>query len=115
MLMAATATRRDLGGRQPGSTTFSAPSFVQHELNEDDPPRESKHQESPAKKPRLKALLVQTAPAADPAQPLAFHLRTDDAAPSVFLAPLRADAEPGPRREDPVLHLHPGQAPPHAA
>lgn len=114
-LMAMTANRRDFGGKQQDSTTVSAPGIVQHELSEDDPPREPKHQESPAKKPRLKALLVQTTPVADPARSLAFHLRTGDAAPAVSLAPLRADTETGPRREDPVLRLHPGQAPPRAA
>jgi hypothetical protein len=105
------APRRDSSEHQVG-TTFAEPGFTQHGMSEDDPPREPKHQESPAKKPRLKALLVQTTPATDPKQRLAFHLISGDAAPTPRLAPLHAEHEPGSPRKDPVLHLHPGQAPP---
>lgn len=105
----AAAPRRDSNEHQ-GATSFAEPAFAQHELSEDDPPREPKHQESPAKKPRLKALLVQTTPAADPGP--AFYLRSDDVTPTLHLVPLQAELQLGSRREDPVLRLHPGQAPP---
>ncbi|CAN7202845.1 hypothetical protein LJR143_000506 [Pseudoxanthomonas sp. LjRoot143] len=108
----ASAPRRDSSERQ-STATFAEPSFVHHELSEDDPPREPKHQESPAKKPRLKALLVQTPPATDPKQALAFYLCSGDAVPTPRPALLHTEPEPRSRREDPVLRLHPGQAPPH--
>ena len=110
----AAAPRRDSTERQ-STATFAEPAFAHHELSEDDPPREPKHQESPAKKPRLKALLVQTTPATDPEQPLAFYLCSGEAAPTQRPALLHTEAEPRSRREDPVLHLHPGQAPPRRA
>ncbi|WP_157074089.1 hypothetical protein [Pseudoxanthomonas mexicana] len=107
----ATAFRREISEQQ-GATAFAESAFVQHESGEEDPPQKPKHQESPAKKPRVKALLVHTTPAADPKQPLAFYRCSDDVAPTPHLLPLRADAEPRSRRKDPVLRLHPGQAPP---
>lgn len=110
----AAAPRRD-SNEQQRAATFVEPAFAHHEMSEEDPPQEPKHQESPAKKPRLKALLVQTTPAADPEQPLAFHLCSGDAAPTPHLAPLPVEPEAGLRREDPVLRLHPGQAPPRRA
>lgn len=110
----ASSPRRDSSERQ-STATFAEPSFVHRELSEDDPPREPKHQESPAKKPRLKALLVQTTPAADPKQVLAFYLCSGDAAPTPHLSRLHAEPEAASRREDPVLRLHPGQAPPRHA
>jgi len=107
---AATTARRDSSGSTAAASAGSA--FSQHELSEEDPPREPRHQESPAKKPRLKALLVHTAPTTDPAQPLAFHLCLVAANPTPHLVQLHAEPVSCARREDPVLRLHPGQAPP---
>ena len=112
MLISAAAAPRRAGSESQGSMAFAEPTHLHHELSDGDPPREPKHQESPAKKPRLKALLVQTTPATDPTQPLSFHMRPDDAALVSHLAPLRAAPELRSRREDPALRLHPGQAPP---
>jgi len=112
MLLGMTASRRAGMDELLGTVSVSGASFVEHELSEDDPPPEPKHHESPAKKPRLKALLVQTAPATDPKQPLAFHLSSEESAPASHVAPMHVEPEPSARRKDPVLRLHPGQAPP---
>lgn len=109
MLISVAAAPRRAGSESQGTMAFAEPAFIHSELSEDDPPRDLKHRESPAKKPRLKALLVHTTAATDPALPLSFQARPGGAALS---APLPAAPEPRSRREDPALRLHPGQAPP---
>jgi len=113
VLISAAAAPRRAGSESQATMAFSGPAFVHGELRDGDPPREPKHQESPAKKPRLKALLVQTSAATDPTPLLSFHIRLGDAALVSRLAPLPVAPRPRSRREDPVLRLHPGQAPPH--
>lgn len=112
MVMSVATLPRRGGSDHQAANTFVEPAVTQHDLSEDDPPLESKHQASPAKKPRLKTLLVQTTPAADPMQRLAFHLCSCDAAPMPHHVARHTAPEPRSRRRDPVLRLHPGQAPP---
>ena len=111
MLISAAAPRR-AGSESQSTLAFAEPAFIDSELSEDDPPRELKHRESPAKKPRLKALLIHTTAAIDPTLPLSFHARPGDTALIPRIAPLPAAPETRSRREDPALRLHPGQAPP---
>ncbi|WP_334178337.1 hypothetical protein [Pseudoxanthomonas sp.] len=111
MVVSVAALRR--GGDQQDAETFAGSGVQQ--LTEDDPPQPPTHHLSPAKKPRVKALLVRTAPVADPARPLAFHLRNTGKAPPTLYVPLPDDSMSGMRREDSLLRLHPGQAPPRVA
>jgi hypothetical protein len=113
VLFSANAPRR--AGEQNSAAVVASPVFIEHESSEGDPPLELKFQESHAKKPRLKALLVHTVPTADSAHPLAFHLHSADNAPAPRSVAPPTDPTLVSRRDDPVLRLHPGQAPPHTA
>jgi hypothetical protein len=109
--LASTATVRN-DSEQQSTAEFTGPSFVQQDVSDGDPKPDPQHRESPAKKPRVKSLLVETASPSDPAMPMAFHLRLVNAAPMLHVAPGRIESPLGTRRSDPVLRLHPGQAPP---
>lgn len=113
MLLSMAATRRTDGQATPAAV--AGPSAVEHDLSDGDPPPDPAFRESPAKKPRLKALLIQTEPTKDSASSVSLLLYAADAtrAPRIFIPHI--DSVWGLHRDDPALRLHPGQAPPDAA
>ncbi len=94
----------------------TTPAFVFHDIRHPGEPCEEQHRETPAKKARLTTLKVLTERAASPPQGIAFHLQASpllpDTGSQAALPSLKAQGAP--RRPDPSLSLHHGQAPPAA-